>query len=237
MQDVEHSPRSLRDAGGQRHRRRDDGGDEEPVVRAVLHDEGTGKGTGLGLATVYGIVKQSGGYVWVLSELGKGTTFKVYLPRAEDRRRGREPTVRRMTRPVVGTETILVVEDEDAVRLLTRRILEEAGYRVFDAPNPQQAEELFATASQYVQPAGHRRHHARIERTQALRAVGAPTVEPESAVSSRDTPIPPCVDGGQIDPRGPTAAKAICRQCAEAKGPRGSGWKLTPLIDRSRQCP
>jgi two-component system cell cycle sensor histidine kinase/response regulator CckA len=104
--------------------------------------KGPGKGTGLGLATVYGIVKQSGGYVWVFSDLGKGTSFKVYLPRSEEDAQGVNPPSPDDT-PCVGTETILVVEDEEAVRLLTRRILEEARYRVFDAPNPQQAEELF----------------------------------------------------------------------------------------------
>jgi two-component system, cell cycle sensor histidine kinase and response regulator CckA len=104
--------------------------------------KGPGKGTGLGLATVYGIVKQSGGYVWVFSDLGKGTSFKVYLPRSEEDAKVVHPPSPDDT-PCVGTETILVVEDEDAVRLLTRRILEDARYRVFDAPNPQQAEELF----------------------------------------------------------------------------------------------
>jgi CheY-like chemotaxis protein len=104
--------------------------------------KGPGKGTGLGLATVYGIVKQSGGYVWVFSDLGKGTSFKVYLPRAEEDAEVVKPPLPD-DRPNVGTETILVVEDEEAVRLLTRRILEDARYRVFDAPNPQQAEELF----------------------------------------------------------------------------------------------
>jgi two-component system, cell cycle sensor histidine kinase and response regulator CckA len=101
-----------------------------------------GKGTGLGLATVYGIVKQSGGYIWVYSEAGKGTAFKVYLPRAS---RGGEVQQRSQTAEAVtaATETVLVVEDEDAVRLLTRRILEKAGYRVFDAQNAQQAEALF----------------------------------------------------------------------------------------------
>jgi PAS domain S-box-containing protein len=103
-----------------------------------------GKGTGLGLATVYGIVKQSGGCIWVYSELGKGATFKVYLPRVVvvAKHEVEKVTVRDET-VTTGTETLLVVEDEDAVRLLTRRILERAGYQVFDAPNPQEAEALF----------------------------------------------------------------------------------------------
>jgi PAS domain S-box-containing protein len=101
-----------------------------------------GRGTGLGLATVYGIVKQSGGFVWVYTELGKGTAFKVYLPRATDVGDVVEQSVPDRA-PAAGTETVLVVEDETAVRLLTCRILEDANYRVFDAPNPQQAEALF----------------------------------------------------------------------------------------------
>jgi two-component system cell cycle sensor histidine kinase/response regulator CckA len=100
-----------------------------------------GKGTGLGLATVYGIVKQSGGYIWVFSDLGKGTAFKVYLPLADEG--DIAPLVVAECDVSAGTETVLVVEDEDAVRLLTRRILEDASYRVFDAPNPQQAEAIF----------------------------------------------------------------------------------------------
>lgn len=100
-----------------------------------------GKGTGLGLATVYGIVKQSGGYVWVFSELGKGAAFNVYLPRA-DAQDGVERSVVR-EKQNGGTETVLIVEDDDAIRSLSRRILEVAGYTVFDAPNPRQAEILF----------------------------------------------------------------------------------------------
>ena len=101
-----------------------------------------GKGTGLGLATVYGIVKQSGGHVSVCSELRSGTTFKVYLPRTEGRAEiDAAPPVERAI--AAGTETLLVVEDEAPLRLLTRTILERAGYRVFDAANAQQAEEVF----------------------------------------------------------------------------------------------
>jgi PAS domain S-box-containing protein len=101
-----------------------------------------GKGTGLGLATVYGIVKQSGGFVWVYTELGKGTSFKVYLSRADDISDVVNPVLAEH-RTEAGTETVLVVEDEEAVRLLTCRILQDASYRVFDAPNPEQAEQLF----------------------------------------------------------------------------------------------
>jgi CheY-like chemotaxis protein len=93
-----------------------------------------GKGTGLGLATVYGMVKQSGGYIWVYSEPGRGTTFKVYLPNAEHRV-GSTPLHpgRRRTDDTHGWETVLLVEDEDAVRALAREVLRRHGYIVLEA--------------------------------------------------------------------------------------------------------
>jgi signal transduction histidine kinase len=91
-----------------------------------------GKGTGLGLATVYGIIKQTGGSVSVYSEPGHGTTFKVFLPRAEG---AVEPTTTGQMPALIamGTETVLLVEDEDDVREFVREALEEAGYKVVEA--------------------------------------------------------------------------------------------------------
>jgi nitrogen-specific signal transduction histidine kinase len=106
-----------------------------------------GKGTGLGLSTVYGIVKQSGGYVWVYSELGRGTTFKIYLPRVDaapdTMLPAREPAT------VTGTETILLAEDDDVLRPLARGLLEKLGYTVLDAADGAAALEA---ARRYGEP-------------------------------------------------------------------------------------
>ncbi|MDQ3746378.1 MAG: PAS domain S-box protein, partial [Acidobacteriota bacterium] len=90
-----------------------------------------GKGTGLGLSTVYGIVKQSGGYVWVYSEVGHGTTFKIYLPTVGEVAGAEEPAA--LPDVPGGSETVLLVEDEEMVRDLSREILEEGGYTVIVA--------------------------------------------------------------------------------------------------------
>jgi len=96
-----------------------------------------GKGTGLGLSTVYGIVKQSGGYIRVFSEPGQGATFKIYLPRMDD---ATSVTVEKQEISVPrGSETILLVEDEDVVRGLTKKILMQAGYNVLDAKGGEEA--------------------------------------------------------------------------------------------------
>jgi two-component system, cell cycle sensor histidine kinase and response regulator CckA len=104
-----------------------------------------GKGTGLGLATVYGVVKQSGGYVWVYSEPGRGTSFKIYLPRIEETavpavRDGKKET----QIPERGSETILLVEDEKGVRELAREYLASSGYTVIEAEDGHTALELAA---------------------------------------------------------------------------------------------
>jgi len=91
-----------------------------------------GKGTGLGLSTVYGVVKQSGGYIWVYSEPGRGTTFKIYLPRVQEELEAR-PSGPAPAERLQGSETILLAEDEDMVRDLARKILQSQGYTVLEA--------------------------------------------------------------------------------------------------------
>jgi len=106
-----------------------------------------GKGTGLGLATVYGIIKQSGGFIWVYSEVGHGTTFKLYLPRVEELAERASEPAQLPARPARGTETVLVVEDEAPVRSVARQVLERHGYTVLEAPSAEAALDLAARYS------------------------------------------------------------------------------------------
>ena len=107
-----------------------------------------GKGTGLGLATVYGIVKQSGGYIWVYSEPGRGAAFKIYLPRIDQETVPGAHDHGSNTRAIArGSETVLLVEDEQGVRQLTREYLEACGYSVIEAEDGPSAMELVSRHS------------------------------------------------------------------------------------------
>jgi two-component system, cell cycle sensor histidine kinase and response regulator CckA len=101
-----------------------------------------GKGTGLGLATVYGVIKQSGGYIWVDSEVGKGTTFRIYLPEVSASATEPAPEVKTSVKVAPDRRTILVVEDEKSLRKLTRKTLSEAGHKVFEAGDAAEALEI-----------------------------------------------------------------------------------------------
>jgi PAS domain S-box-containing protein len=117
----------------------------EHIFEPFFTTKGVGKGTGLGLSTVYGIVKQSDGYVWAYSEPGLGTTFKIYLPL----RTGAVSPAKPDTTPsaVVSGETVLLVEDESSVGYMMKRALEEAGYCVIEARSATEALALAGQAS------------------------------------------------------------------------------------------
>jgi PAS domain S-box-containing protein len=116
------------------------------IFEPFFTTKGPGRGTGLGLSTVYGIVKQSDGYVWVYSEPGRGSTFKVYLPITGDAPGG-GPEPEAAEAPPTG-ESVLIVEDEASVRAIARRALEAAGYRVHEAANGRDALDFIARGTQ-----------------------------------------------------------------------------------------
>jgi CheY-like chemotaxis protein len=132
---------------------KDTGCGMDATVRAHLFEpffttKEVGKGSGLGLATVFGIVKQSGGHIEVESELECGTTMKLYLPRSEERGHTLETSVPTGEVPA-GTETVLLVEDEDGVRSLVRQVLGGCGYQLLEA---RHGEEALAISSQHDGP-------------------------------------------------------------------------------------
>ena len=115
------------------------------IFEPFFTTKGQGKGTGLGLSTVYGVVKQSGGYVWVYSEIGKGTSFKIYLPRVDQAEDAASPVP--SSEAPLGAGTILLAEDEQEVREVAREFLESGGYTVLEARDGADALRL---AEQYA---------------------------------------------------------------------------------------
>ena len=165
-----------------------------------------GKGTGLGLAMVYGIVKQAGGHVWVDSEVGRGTTFKIYLPRIDEPAvapRGPEAPM-----PARGWETILLVEDEGSLRAIAREILEEHGYRVIEAAGAERGASRSPRRHPGAHPpARHRRRDAGDERPGA----------------GRDP----------WWPRAPSSGCSTCRATPTTSSPTAASWSRAPSCSRS----
>jgi nitrogen-specific signal transduction histidine kinase len=127
-----------------------DGETRRRLFEPFFTTKDTGKGTGLGLATVYGIIRQSNGTILVDSEPGQGTTFTIYLPREEEQKKSRVPKTKAREK-LSGSETILLVEDEDMVRQLAERVFKEYGYTVLVSSNGVEALEMAAKHSDSIQ--------------------------------------------------------------------------------------
>ena len=121
----------------------------ERIFEPFFSTKEVGAGTGLGLSTVYGIVKQTGGFVGVDSDVGKGTVFKIFLPRYSGNEHVQLPHVEPLAGDLTGSETILLVEDEDAVRLFSGRALRDKGYKVIEAENGDKALELVQAGNKF----------------------------------------------------------------------------------------
>jgi two-component system cell cycle sensor histidine kinase/response regulator CckA len=121
---------------------------QQRIFEPFFTTKDVGKGTGLGLATVYGIIKQHDGFIQVYSEVGHGTTFKIYLPISHEAVEEILPEVQ--TKPVGGLETILVVEDELGLRRLAKQILSELGYTVLTAEDGEQAMDIYKASKDQI---------------------------------------------------------------------------------------
>jgi len=120
-----------------------DAATQKRIFEPFFTTKGIGRGTGLGLSTVYGIVQQSGGHIWVYSELRRGTSFKIYFARAGETAAASSPRLTKAA-PANGTGTILLVEDDEAVRHITARILRDRGYTVLETRRPSEARDICA---------------------------------------------------------------------------------------------
>ena len=179
-----------------------------------------GKGTGLGLATVYGVVKQSGGYIWVYSELGVGATFKVYLPRVLEESPARPAGD--IGDAHQGSETVLVVEDEQSLRTFTSTLLQNSGYMVLEAEG---GEEALSLAEQYKKPI-----HLLLT-DMIMPGMNGPAVAERLASLHPETKVlfmsgyTGFISRGLIDPRAvlvskPFTREELLRKLREALGPR-----------------
>ena len=124
-----------------------DGETRKHIFEPFFTTKEKGKGTGLGLSTIYGIVKQSGGYVWVYSELNKGTSFKIYFPRIDEVEKDKK-NIPEKGKSLTGSETILIVEDEEIVRELIYESLNKFGYDLIEAENGKKALQCCKTDSE-----------------------------------------------------------------------------------------
>jgi two-component system, cell cycle sensor histidine kinase and response regulator CckA len=201
-----------------------DGDVQERIFEPFFTTKPIGQGTGLGLSTVYGIVKQSGGYIWVYSEPGEGSVFKVYLPQARVAADPDEPTPQAVTASGRGSETILVIEDENVVRNLACRGLRDHGYEVVQARNG-------AEALRYM-----RKHPRKIDLVVSdvvMPEMGGRELGQRLAIQDPDLPVlymsgytgEDVVQRGLLDPGAPFQQKPFT--------PAGLALKIRAMLDQS----